>query len=148
MRMTRPDPAADEAMRSSLMGWSSLVLLPGFLFVFGLIYIFSPRHIPPTQAWANGIYKNACCGPLVLLDGVLKVADRSTRYVVEESKFGNQINVAAGIGVRHGQVEFGSTFVYVFFNNNSMARPALGKAESMHLVGLDDGADYVFLKQD
>ncbi|WP_010219673.1 hypothetical protein [Sphingomonas sp. PAMC 26621] len=145
--MIPTDRAADEAMQSSLVGWSSLVLIPGMLFVFGLIYIVSPRHIPPPQSWANGTYNNACCKPLVLRDGTLKFADKTTRYVVDEGKFGKQINVAAGIGVRGTRVEFSSTFVFVHFNNDSMARPATGEAKSIHIVGLDDSADHVFVKQ-
>jgi hypothetical protein len=145
--MTDAERSADEAMRASMTRALVLVLLPGMLFVLGLIYVLSPRHVPPTQSWANGTYTNPCCEPLTLHDGTLKAANGSTHYVVEESKFGNQIDVAAGIGVRHGRVEFGNTFAYVPFNKDSMAVPALGEAKSMHLLGLDDSADYVFVKR-
>ena len=136
--------AADEAMRASLMGWSSLVLIPGMIFVFGLIYAVSPRHEPASQSWANGSYVNACCAPLLLHDGKLATANRATNYVVSESKFGNQITVAAGIGVRNGAVEFSGDYVFVHFNNDSTARPAIGNPTSLHVIGLDDNRDYVF----
>lgn len=136
--------AADEAMRASLMGWSSLVLIPGMIFVFGLIYAVSPRHVPVSQSWANGTYINACCAPLILHDGKLTTANRATNYVVSESKFGNQITVAAGIGVQNGAVEIGGNYVFVHFNKDSTAMPAIGKPTSLHVIGLDDSRDYVF----
>ena len=123
------------------------MLIPGALFVFGLIYIVSPSHFPPPQSWANGTYVNPCCEPLVLRDGTLKYGDTTTSYVVDEGKFGKQINVAEGIGVRGRQVEFGGTLVYVDFNNDSMARPATGEATSIHVIGLDDSVDHVFVRQ-
>ncbi len=138
----------DDALRASLMGWSSLVLIPGLLFVFGLIYLVIPPHAPVPQSWANGTYVHPCCAPLVLLDGSLRSGTKATHYIVSDGKFGHQIDVPAGIGVRRGQVEFGSTFVFVSFNKNSMATPAIGKAESIHIVGLDDSRDYVFKKQE
>lgn len=140
--------ADDDALRASLMRRSSLVLIPGSLFVFGLIYLVMPPHVPPPQSWANGAYIHPCCAPLVLRDGTLTTGTKATHYIVSDSKFGHQIDVAAGIGVRRGQVEFGSTFVFVHFNKDSMATPALAEAESMHIAGLDDSADYVFKKQE
>jgi hypothetical protein len=142
--MSNGKHAADEAMRASLMGWSSLVLIPGMIFVFGLIYAVSPRHVPVSQSWANGSYINACCAPLILHDGKLITANRATKYVVSESKFGNQITVAAGIGVRNGAVEIGGNYVFVHFNKDSTAMPAIGKPTSLHVIGLDDSRDYVF----
>ena len=63
---------------------------------------------------------------------------------MSESKFGNQITVAAGISVRNGAVEFGGNYVFVYFNRDSTALPALGTPTSLHLIGLDDSRDYVF----
>lgn len=105
------------------------------------------HHTPPSQSWANGTYVNPCCKPLVLRDGTLTTASKVTRYTVSDSKFGNQVDVDAGIGVRRGQVEVGSTFVFVHFNNDTMARPAIGDAKSLHLVGLTDSRDYIFVKR-
>lgn len=144
MCMASSGRAADEAMRSSLVGWSSLILIPGMLFVFGLIYAVSPRQILPSQSWANGTYINACCARLLLRNGKITTANRETNYVVSESKFGHQITVAAGIGVRHGAVEFGGNYVFVHFNRDSTALPAIGKPASLHVIGLDDSRDYVF----
>jgi hypothetical protein len=144
MWMVSSGRAVDEAMRSSLMGWSSLILIPGMLFVFGLIYAVSPRHILPSQSWANGTYINACCAPLLLRNGKVTTVNRATNYVVSESKFGNQITVAAGIGVRNGAVEFGGNYVFVHFNRDSTALPAIGTPTSLHVIGLDDSRDYVF----
>jgi hypothetical protein len=138
----------DDALRASLIGWSSLVIIPGLLLVFGTIYLAMPRYVPPLQSWANGKYIHSCCAPIVLRDGTLTTGTKTTQYVVSDSKFGHQIDVAAGIGVRRGQVELGSTFVFVHFNRNSMATPALSEAESMHIVGLDDNRNYVFKKQE
>ena len=126
------------------MGWSGLVLIPCMIFVFGLIYAVSPRHGPVSQSWANGTYVNACCAPLLLHDGKLITENRATNYIVSESKFGNQITVTAGIGIRNGAIEFGGNNVFVFFNKNSMAMPAIGNPTSLHVIGLDDSRDYVF----
>ncbi|MBN8808325.1 MAG: hypothetical protein J0I47_08840 [Sphingomonas sp.] len=145
--MAMPARGADEELLASLARWSSLVLIPGMLFVFGLIYAVSPRHIPPTAEWADGTYTNACCGPLVLKNGIIKAGGRLAHYVVAEDKFGRMINVSEGIGVSGNAVKFGGTFVFVHFNDNSMAQPAIGEAKSMHLTGLDDDADFTFVKQ-
>ncbi len=146
--MPNGNHAADEAMRASLTGWSSVVLIPGMIFVFGLIYAVSPRHDPVSQSWANGTYINACCAPLILNDGKISIANRATNYLVSESKFGNQVTVAAGIGIRNGAVEFGENYVFVHFNKDSTAMPAVGKPTSLHLVGLDDSRDYVFERRE
>lgn len=37
--------------------------------------------------------------------------------------------------------------MFIYFNRNSMAVPAFDEARSMHLRGLDDGVDYVFVKR-
>lgn len=61
----------NEATKQALFGWSALVLVPGLLFVFGLIWLVMPPYQPPPQSWANGTYTNPCCAPLLLKDGVL-----------------------------------------------------------------------------
>jgi hypothetical protein len=138
----------DVAVRASLMLWLSVVLVPAGIFVFGLIYLVTPPSRPPSQSWANGIYVHPCCAPLLLRDGVLRTGGTATRYTVSESKFGYQIDVPAGIGMRKGRVELGGTLVSVHFNRDSMATPALRKAESMHILDLDDGSDHLFVRQE
>ncbi|MEG3152054.1 hypothetical protein U1769_19365 [Sphingomonas sp. ZT3P38] len=138
----------DDALRASLMKWASLVLIPGLLFVFGLIYLVMPSYAPPPQSWADGTYTHPCCAPVVLRNGTLTTGTKATRYLVSDGKFGHQIDVPAGIGVRRGQIESNNTFVFVHFNKDSMATPAIAEAKSLHLVGLDDNVDYVFVKQE
>ena len=137
----------DEATRNALGGALALVLIPGAIFVFALIYLVSPKQVPAPQSWANGTYRNACCPPLTLLDGKISGGNVTATYIVSEGKFGRQIEVARGIGVRNRRVEFGGTYVYVFFNKNSMALPAKGAAESLHLIGLEDDRAYIFVKR-
>lgn len=40
---------------------------------------------------ANGTYFNACCGRVVLRDGLMLVGDEQVRYVVEEDKLGGYV---------------------------------------------------------
>ncbi len=49
------------------------MLIPGLILVFGLIYLVSPRirADAPQILGANGTYKNACCAPLILRNGLM-----------------------------------------------------------------------------
>lgn len=125
----------------------ALVLLPGAVFVFGLIYLVAPERVPPSQTWADGTYYNPCCSLLTLRNGVIAAGDDTARFVVSDSKFGNEVEVERGISVQGNRVVFGGTFVHVYFNNASAADPASGEAKSLHLFGRDDGRDYIFTKR-
>jgi hypothetical protein len=76
------------------------------------------------------------------------MGSKTVRYIVSESKFGNEIDVPEGIGIRNGTIETGSSFVYVYFNNESAASPALGEAKSLHLVALDGAGSLTFTKRE
>ena len=141
-RNTPEDRALFNAFGAGIMP----VLLPGMLLVFGIIYVAMPRRVPPSQSWADGTYVNACCAPLILRNGILETQGRTTRYVVSEAKYGFQLEVPIGIGVRSGAVRFEGSAVNVHFNNDSMARPALHEAKSLHLFDLDKVASYEFVK--
>ncbi len=52
------------------------------------------------------------------------------------SKRGAYIRVDRGIGVSRGHVVFGEHAVYVFFNKNSEAMPAIHEAYALHLLGV------------
>jgi hypothetical protein len=43
-----------------------------------------PPRLPVTQA--NGVYKSACCGAIILKDGILSSGSQSVRYVIEDRK--------------------------------------------------------------
>ncbi|SFJ31911.1 hypothetical protein SAMN03159338_1388 [Sphingomonas sp. NFR04] len=141
-RSTPEDEAIFYAFGAGIMP----VLIPGMLLVFGIIYLAMPRSVPPPQSWADGTYVNVCCAPLVLRNGVLETQGRSTRYVVSEAKYGYQLEVPTGIGVQLGVVRFEGSAVIVHFNNDSMARPALREAKSLHLFDLDKLTSYEFVK--
>ena len=83
---------------------------------------------------------------MVLRNGVLETQGRTTRYVVSEAKYGYQLEVPSGIGVQRGTVRFEGSAVNVHFNNDSVARPALHEAESLHLFDLDKVTSYEFVK--
>jgi len=137
----------DDATRAALGRALGLVIIPGVIFVFGLIYLASPRYSPPPQSWANGTYVNACCAPLVLRDGLISTGSDSARYTVADGKRGAYIRIDRGVGVSRGRVIFGGSLVYVPFNKNSEAMPAIHEAYALHLLGLDDDMnDYVFAK--
>jgi hypothetical protein len=136
----------DEALFNAFGAGIMPVLLPGMLLVFGIIYLAMPRSVPPSQSWADGTYVNACCAPLVLRNGVLETRGRTTRYIVSEAKYGYQLEVPTGIGVQRGKVRFEGNAVFVHFNNDSMARPALHEAKSLHLFDLDKVTSYEFVK--
>ena len=125
----------------------ALVLLPGAIFVLGLIYFVTPKRVPPPQTWADGTYTNPCCAPLTLRNGVISTGEDSARFVVSTSKLGNEIDVDRGISMNGNRVVFGGTFVFVYFNKVSAADPALGEAVSFHLNGCDGSRDYVFIKR-
>jgi hypothetical protein len=137
----------DEATRVALMRGLALVLVPGLIFVGGLIWLVSPRYVPPSQAWANGTYVNPCCDPLILRDGSLSSGSAVAHYTVAEDKRGYYIELDRGIGLRGRAVEFGRNFQYVPFNDNSEALPAIHDARALHLTGLDDSNDYIFVKR-
>ncbi|MES1975490.1 MAG: hypothetical protein V4472_23785 [Pseudomonadota bacterium] len=137
----------DEATKAALGQALALVLIPGMIFVFALIYCVSPPYSPPSPAWANGIYRNPCCAPLVLRDGLISTGADSAHYTVAAGKRGFHIRVDRGIGVSRGAVTFGGTFQFVFFNRNSEAMPAIREAYSLHLIGTDDMNDYAFTKR-
>jgi hypothetical protein len=137
----------DEATRVALWRALALVLIPGGLFVFGLIYLVSPRYQPPSQSWANGTYINPCCAPLVLHNGTITTGSAVAHYTVLDDKRGHYIEIDRGIGVRGHVIEFGGTARYVPFNDNSEALPAIHDAHALHLAGLGDVNDYIFLKR-
>jgi len=124
-----------------------MVLVPGMIFVFGLIYLVSPRYAPPSQAWANGVYRNSCCAPLTLRDGVISAGVKAAHYKVVDGKRGFYIEVDRGVSVDRGSVRFGGTLQYVFFNRNSEAMPAIHEAYALHLSGANDMTEYVFVKR-
>lgn len=136
----------DDATHAALAQALALVLIPGLIFVVGLIYLVSPRYVPTPQSWANGTYKNACCAPLILRDGLISTGSDTARYTVADGKMGAYIEVDRGIRVSRGHVVFGDNAVYVFFNKNSEAMPAIHEAYALHLLGAHDIKDYVFRK--
>lgn len=136
----------DDATNAALGQAIALVLIPGLILVFGLIYLVSPRHVPTPQSWANGTYKNACCAPLILRDGLMSTGSDTARYTVADGKRGAYIRVDRGIGVSRGHVVFDEHAVYVFFNKNSEAMPAIHEAYALHLLGVHDINDHVFHK--
>lgn len=125
----------------------ALVFIPAGIFIFGLIYLVSPRREPPSQAWANGTYVNACCAPVVLRDGLLVAGKVNVKYRVDEDKRGYFIAPDHPIGVQGSTIELAGNSDYIPFNNNSEALPAVNKAEALHLYGLDDSVDYKFVKR-
>jgi len=136
----------DDATQAALARALALVLIPGLVFVFGVIYLVFPRHAPTPQSWANGTYRNACCAPLTLRDGLMSTGSDTARYTVADGKRGAYIQIDRGIRVSRGHVVFGGNAVNVFFNRNSEAMPAMDEAYALHLTGLDDMNDYVFEK--
>ncbi|MBB4097526.1 hypothetical protein [Sphingomonas kyeonggiensis] len=140
LRDTPEDLATLNALRRGML----LVLAPGLLFVFVLIWLVMPPYAPP-QDWANGTYVNACCTTLVLRDGVATADGQATRYLVADGKSGTQIVVKVGIRVRRGRVEFGGGQVFVEFDHPSWA--PRNEAKALHLYGSDDGRDYSFVRQ-
>ena len=137
----------DEATRVALMRSLALVLVPGMIFVLGLIWLVSPRSLPPSQAWANGTYVNPCCDPLILRDGRFATGSAVAHYTVSDDKRGFYIELDRGVGVRGRTVEFGGKVQYVPFNENSEALPAIRDARALHLFDLDDSTDYIFVKR-
>jgi len=122
-----------------------LVIVPGLLFVLGLIWLVTPPYRPPPQDWADGTYANACCAPLVLRNGTASARGRSTRYVVEQGKTTMQLFMPGGIGVRGGKVEFVDTHVYASFPGSRSL--SYGKPAAIQLIGIDDNRDYIFVRQ-
>jgi len=147
-RMRWKSTPEDDATRAALNRALALVLVPGMIFVFGLIYLVSPRRPPTPQSWANGTYINACCAPLVLREGLISTGSDSARYTVADDKRGAYIRIDRGIGVRGDRVTFGGSLTDVPFNKNSEAMPAIHEAYALHLNGLDDMNDYVFVKRE
>ena len=101
---------------------------------------------PPPQSWADGIYYNACCGPLILNHGTASYGGVSAKYSVENGKRGNYIDLPSGIRVSHRRVTFGGTLAFVQFNTDSDVEP-LDQAHSLRIFGLDDDTEYVFQKR-
>ncbi len=145
--MRYPNTPEEEATFLAMWQGILLVIVPGLLFVFGLIWLVTPPYKPPPQSWANGTYVNACCAPLVLRDGGLTSGNETVRYAVSDDKRGHGIDVARAIGVRRGHLAFGGYIVRVPFNRNSEVAPALHDPESLHLFNLDDYSDYVFVRK-
>jgi hypothetical protein len=122
-----------------------LIMLP-LVLILVLIQFLAPKDVPRPD-WANGVYENPCCAPLVLKDGVARSGGRTARYTVESDKWGYTVVMDSGVGVRGGEVRFEDTFAYVHFNRNSMALPALGDAYALYLLNLDGTGEYVFRKR-
>jgi hypothetical protein len=51
---------------------------------------------------ANGVYTSACCGSLILHDGVLRFDDTNLGYVIEHDKVGKYVLPEKSLGVIHG----------------------------------------------
>jgi hypothetical protein len=51
---------------------------------------------------ANGVYTSACCGSLILRDGVLRFDDTNIGYVVEHDKAGKYVLPDRSLAVIHG----------------------------------------------
>ena len=146
--MRWPNTSKDEETYAAMARAFAIVVLPAVLVIFLTLWWLSPPNERPAQSWANGVYENACCPPLMLRDGVISNGHETTHYTVEDSKMGHMIDVERGIGVRDGTVRFGGTFAFVFFNRNSAAMPALKEPYALHLMGVgkDNGA-YVFMRR-
>ncbi|WEJ98483.1 MAG: hypothetical protein P0Y59_16220 [Candidatus Sphingomonas phytovorans] len=145
--MAWKNTAEDEATYFALGRAIALVVVPGMILVFGLIYLVSPRRPPPSLSWPNGTYLNPCCAPLTLKDGTISTGLDTARYTVAEGKSGYYIDIDRGIGVNQGAVTFGGAFENVFFNRDSEAVPALGEAYALHLNGVNDSKGYIFTRR-
>lgn len=143
--MRWPDTPEEEATFLAMWQGILLVIVPGLLFVFSLIWLVTPSYKPPPQDWADGTYANACCSPLVLRNGMARAGGQSTPYVVEQGKITMQLSIPGGIGVRGGKVEFVESHVYAGFPGSRSIR--YGKPEAIELFGIDDYRDYIFVRQ-
>lgn len=143
--MPWPETPEEEATFFALWRGILLVLVPGLLFVLGLIWLVTPPYKLPSRDWADGTYLNACCAPLVLRGGGATAGDQATSYVVEDGKTGMELSVPRGIGVRQGRVEFAESNVSARFLGPRTATH--GKPEALRLFGVDDHLEYIFVRQ-
>ncbi|MEO1967747.1 MAG: hypothetical protein ABGW87_03405 [Sphingomonadaceae bacterium] len=70
-------------------------------------FLFTGQQQLPIRV-ANGLYFNPCCGNISLRDGVIAIADRRIRYVVEEDKVGAYVLPRQYIGVSNKSVVINS----------------------------------------
>ena len=124
---------------------TALLMVAGLLVIGSCSLLFPPK--PIEQSWANGTYRNACCAPLVLLNGVLSSEGRSSTYRIEFGKHGFILNVPDGIGVEAGHVLFGGTTVNMEFNDSSGLHRADYRAETLSIFNRDPGDNLIFVRQ-
>jgi hypothetical protein len=84
---------------------TALLMVVGFLVIGSCSLLFPPK--PLEQSWAIGTYRNGCCAPLALPNGVLSPEGRSSAYRIEPGKHGYILNMPEGISVEAGHVLFG-----------------------------------------
>lgn len=74
------------------------VILGALVFLgLPLYWALYPSREPVSAA--NGAYWNDCCGSILLNNGVLQAADKSTHYVIEQDKEGRYVLPEAFVGV-------------------------------------------------
>jgi len=76
------DGADDFLHRARL---ATLVLIPVILIVVGVWQQFHPPP-PISRSLANGVYRNACCGSVILKDGTMYFDEGSVKYRLFEIK--------------------------------------------------------------
>ena len=124
----------------------ALWLAPAFgLILIGVLF-FQPKLKPPPISFANGTYRNPCCQPLILANGLISSGDKSARYSIEIGKQGYYLNVPTGVRVEKTLVQFEGTFAFVFFDKNSELEKSITSPKVLHLGSLRDDREYLFLK--
>lgn len=78
-------------------------LLVGIL--VALLWYFNARAHQPAAASVNGVYTNACCGSLMLRDGVIVVGTARVPFDLESMKFGLTAYPSQRVFVQGGQVK-------------------------------------------
>jgi hypothetical protein len=67
--------------------------------------------VPATPALSavNGTYRNSCCGPVTLQDGVLVAPDFRTPFKLHMEKYGLMARIDRRIAVRSGKIVLSGT---------------------------------------
>ena len=120
-------------------------MFAGFLVIASCSLLFPPK--PVEQSWANGTYRNGCCAPLVLRNGVLSSEGRSSAYRIEPGKHGFILSVPEGIGVEAGHVLFGGNTVNMEFNDSSGLHRADYHAKTLSIIDRDLNDYLIFVRQ-
>jgi hypothetical protein len=100
-----------------------------------VIFFVVARYRAPGKGAVNGIYYNACCGDVVMKDGVLSYRARSYGYDLENMKFGLTAYVQ-GRFTEKGIEPSTNQALFLFFSKD-------GKQGFETMVGR---REYVFLK--